>query len=171
MVGAAAATATTVILSAKPRDPAFHLISIDLNSFKFNFPLLDTEMTITVHVTNPNVVSIQYSSTEMFVYYAGSLLGSAPVMASSQPPKSCQLLRLSARLSGLQLAHHATRFLADVARREIVLDSVVHIEGAAKVLWWDHKFSVHVDSHVTVDPLFVDIIDQENKSEMDVFVT
>ncbi|KAL2528490.1 Late embryogenesis abundant (LEA) hydroxyproline-rich glycoprotein family [Forsythia ovata] len=115
MVGAVAATATTVILSAKLCDPTFYFISIDLTSFKFNFPLLDTEMILTVHVTNPNVVSIQYSSTKMFIYYAGSLLDSTPVMASSQPPRSCQLLRLSVRLSGLRLAHHATRFLAYAA--------------------------------------------------------
>jgi hypothetical protein len=27
-----------------------------------------------------------------------------------------------------------------------------------------------VDSHITVDPLFLDIIDQENKSRLDVFL-
>lgn len=97
------------------------------------------------------------------------MLGSAEVEAGSQPPKSCQVLRLPTRLDGLQLAHHAARFFADVARREMVLDATVDIEGAAKMMWWDHNFKVHVDSHVTVDPVFLDVIDQENKSELEVF--
>ncbi|KAL2240068.1 UNVERIFIED_CONTAM: hypothetical protein Sindi_0648000 [Sesamum indicum] len=170
LVGAAAATATALVISSKPRDPTFHLISIDLTSFKLNFPVLDAEMILTVHVTNPNVVPIHYSNTDMSIFYAGSLLGSAPVQAGSQPPRSCQLLRLPARLNGLQLAHHAKKFLADVGRREMVLDSTVDIRGAAKVLWWDHKFKVHVDSHVIVDPVFLDVIDQENKSKLEIFV-
>ncbi|KAK3010928.1 hypothetical protein RJ639_011986 [Escallonia herrerae] len=170
-IGAAAATATAAILASKPRDPTFHLISISLTSLKVNLPLLDAELTLTVHVTNPNAAPIHYSATELSINYAGSLLGSAAVQAGSQPPRSCQLLHLPARLSGLQLAHHAARFLADVARREMVLDAAVEIEGAAKVLWWEHRFRVHVESHVTVDPVFLDVIDQENSSAMEVFVT
>ena len=49
----------------------------------------------------------------------------------------------------------------------MMLDATVDIEGAAKVLWWDHKFKVHVDSHVVVDPLYLDVIDQENKSDLE----
>lgn len=106
----------------------------------------------------------------MSIFYNGSLLGSAEVQAGSQPPKSCQLLRLPARLDGLQLAHHAATFVADVAKREMVLDAAVDIAGAARILWWDHKFKVHVDSRVTVDPVFLDVIDQENKLEMEIFL-
>ncbi|KAL3828578.1 hypothetical protein ACJIZ3_017380 [Penstemon smallii] len=171
LVGAAVATATTLIISAKPRDPTFHIICIELNSFKLNFPLLDTELTLTVHVTNPNIVPIHYSETEMSIFYAGSLLGSAPVQAGSQPARSCQMLRLQARLSGLELAHNVKKFLSDVARREMVLDSKVDIRGVAKLLWWEHKFKVHVDSHVIVDPVFLDVIDQENDSHLEVFAT
>lgn len=50
------------------------------------------------------------------------------------------------------------------------LDASVEIEGVARVLWWGHKFRVHVRSHVTVDPVLLDIIEQENKSEIEVFV-
>ncbi|KAL3850291.1 hypothetical protein ACJIZ3_012173 [Penstemon smallii] len=170
LVGAAAATATALAISSKPRHPTFRLISIDLTSFKLNFPVLDAEVILTVHVTNPNVVSVHYPNTAMSIFYAGSLLGSAPVQAGSQPPRSCQLLRLPARLSGLQLAHHGKRFLSDVARREMVLESTVDIRGAAKVMWWDHKFKVHVDSHVIVDPVLLDVIDQENDSQLKLFV-
>ncbi|XP_073151103.1 uncharacterized protein [Henckelia pumila] len=170
LVGATAAAAAALVLSAKPRDPTFHLISIDLTSFKLNFPVLDAETILTIHVTNPNVVSIKYSDTNMSIFYAGSLLGSAPIQAGSQPPRSCQLLRLPARLSGLQLAQHGKKFLFDVGQREMVLDSTVDIKGAAKVMWWNHKFKVHVDSHVIVDPVFLDVIDQDNKSHLDIFV-
>ncbi|CAI9105656.1 OLC1v1004634C1 [Oldenlandia corymbosa var. corymbosa] len=169
LVGAATATAATTLFSMKPRDPTFHLISIKLTSFEFNFPVLDTDVILTVHVSNPNPAAIHYSSTTMSIYYAGCLLGSAPVEAGSQKARSCKVLHLPARLSGMELAHHAKRFLADVAKREMVLDATVDIQGEAKVLWWDHKFKVHVDSHVTVDPLFLDIVDQKNKSELLLF--
>ncbi|KAF7823218.1 late embryogenesis abundant hydroxyproline-rich glycoprotein [Senna tora] len=169
IVGAASAVAATAILSAKPKDPTFHLISINFTSFKLNLPVLDAELILTVHVTNPNITPIHYSSTSMSIFYQGSLLGSAQVQAGSQPPRSCQLLRLPARLGGLELAHHAARFVSDVAKREMVLDAAVDIGGTAKVLWWDHRFKVHVDSHVTVDPVFLDVIDQENSSELELF--
>ncbi|CAK9171320.1 unnamed protein product [Ilex paraguariensis] len=170
LIGAATATATTMILSSKPRDPTFHLISVNLRSLKFNFPLLNAELILTVHVTNPNIAPVDYSA-ELSIFYEGSLLGSAKVKAGSQAPRSCQLLHLPTRLSGVELAHHATKFLADVAAREMVLDAAAEIEGVAKVWWWNHKFRVHVDSHMTVDPLFLDVIDQDNTSRMKVFVT
>lgn len=170
LVGAAAAATAAAVVSAKPRDPTFHLVSIELTSFKLNFPALDAETILTVHVSNPNIAPIRYSDTEMSIFYSGSLLGKAPVVAGSQPARSCQLLRLPARLSGLELAHHAKQFLADMGRREMVLDSRVDIKGAAKVLWWNHKFKVEVDSHVIVDPVFLDVIDQENRSKLELLV-
>ncbi|KAI5322868.1 hypothetical protein L3X38_031940 [Prunus dulcis] len=147
IIGAASALATTALLSSKPKDPTFHLISINLTSFKLNLPVLDTDLILNVHVTNPNITAVHYSSTSMSIFYNGSLLGSA------------------------ELAHHAATFVADVAKREMVLDAAVDIAGAARILWWDHKFKVHVDSRVTVDPVFLDVIDQENKLEMEIFLT
>ncbi|OVA10014.1 Late embryogenesis abundant protein [Macleaya cordata] len=171
LIGAVSATATAAIILAKPKDPTFHLISITLTSFKLNLPVLDAELILTVHVTNPNIVPIYYSSSSMSIFYDGALLGSAQVQAGSQPPKSCQILKLPARLDGIELAHHATKFLADLARREMVLDAEVDIEGNAKVLWWANRFKVHVDSHIVVDPVYLDVIDQENRSELELFLT
>ncbi|CAA0384436.1 Water stress and hypersensitive response domain [Arabidopsis suecica] len=171
LIGAASATAAASLLSAKPKDPTFHLISIDLTSLKLNLPVLDAELMLTVHVTNPNIAAIHYSSTKMTILYDGTVLGSAEVKAGSQPARSCQLLRLPARLDGMELAQHARQFFSDVAKREMKLEAKLTIEGAAKVLWWDHSFRVHVDSFVTVDPVFLDVIGQENKSQMDLFLT
>ncbi|KAF8403313.1 hypothetical protein HHK36_011415 [Tetracentron sinense] len=167
LIGVATATATAAIIQGRPKDPTFDLISINFTSFKLNFPVLDAELILTVHVTNPNIVPIEYSSSLMSIFYDGCPLGSATIHAGSQPANSCKLLRLPARLDGLKLAHHATKFLADVARREMMLDAVVDIEGTAKVLWWAHKFKIHVDSHIVVDPVFLDVIDQENRSELE----
>ncbi|WCJ41842.1 Late embryogenesis abundant (LEA) hydroxyproline-rich glycoprotein family [Euphorbia peplus] len=171
LAGALSATAVSTLLAAKPKDPTFELMAIDFTSFKLNLPVLDAELLLTVHVSNPNLVSVNYSSSTMSILYGGTLLGSAQVAADSQAAKSCKMLRLEARLDGLQLAHHAKKFLSDVAAREMVLDAEVNLEGAAKVLWWDHRFKFHVDSHVTVDPLFLDVIDQENRSHLDLFLT
>ncbi|KAK8661196.1 hypothetical protein V6N13_052094 [Hibiscus sabdariffa] len=106
----------------------------------------------------------------MSIFYDGSFLGSAQVKAGSQPPRSCRVLELPAQLDGVELAHHAGRFFADVARREMALDAKVEISGTAKVLWWENGFKVHVDCHVTVDPIFLDVIDQENNSELEISV-
>ncbi|XP_077241301.1 late embryogenesis abundant (LEA) hydroxyproline-rich glycoprotein family [Tasmannia lanceolata] len=170
LIGAATATATAAIILGKPRDPTFHLTSITLSTFKFHFPVLDIELILTIHVTNPNIVPIQYSASTMYIFYDGCLLGSAPIEADSQPAKSCRLIRIPARLDGIGLAHHASRLVADLARREMALDAEVDIEGTAKVLWWAHRFRVHVESHIIVDPLFLDVIDQENRSELELFV-
>ncbi|KAF9594406.1 hypothetical protein IFM89_031008 [Coptis chinensis] len=170
IVGAATATTTAAIIYAKPKDPTFHVISISLTSFKLSIPVLDADFILTVHVTNPNIVPINYSPTTMSIFYDGSLLGSALVEAGSQPAKSCQVIKLAGRLSGLELAHHAKKFLADVAKREMELDAAVDIQGTAKVLCWSHGFKVHVDSHIVVDPVFLDVIEQENKSQLQLFV-
>ncbi|KAF5727533.1 hypothetical protein HS088_TW22G01229 [Tripterygium wilfordii] len=169
-VGAASALAATTLLNARPKDPTFHLISIKLTSFNLKLPVVEAELILTVHVTNPNIVPIEYSSTNMSIFYEGSLLGSAEVKAGSQNPRSCEVLHLPARLDGRELAHHASRFFADVAKREMVLESKVDIMGKARMWWWDHGFKVHVDSHLTVDPVFLDVIDQENISQLELLL-
>ncbi|XP_073158412.1 uncharacterized protein [Henckelia pumila] len=170
VVAAASVAVAALIMAARPRDPTFNVISIKLTSLKLKFPILDAEANLTVQVTNPNVVPIHYSGTTMSIFYGGTLVGSAPIDAGSQAARSSQELQLTARLSGMKLAKNGKRFMSDVSKREMVMESTVDIEGAAKVLWWDHKFKVHVDSHVTVDPVFLDVIDQDNKSQLDVFV-
>ncbi|KAK6926566.1 Late embryogenesis abundant protein, LEA_2 subgroup [Dillenia turbinata] len=166
LIGAASATAAYALVSAKPKDPAFHLASIGLTKFNLNFPVLDVELVLTVHVTNPNIVPIHYDSTIMSISYDGSLLGSALVHSGSQPARSCQLLKLPARLDAIELAHHGKKFLADVKRREMELDAAVDIAGDAKLLWWNHRFKVHVDSNIVVDPVFLEVVDQENKAQL-----
>lgn len=70
--------------------------------------------------------------------YSNTLLGSTRVDADSQPLRSCQLLNLPARLSKLELAHHAKQFLSDGPGREIVLDAAVDIEGrGASIVYID----------------------------------
>ncbi|KZV32961.1 hypothetical protein F511_01472 [Dorcoceras hygrometricum] len=168
LVAAAAVAVVALIMAVKPRDPSFTLTSIKLTSFKFNLPVLDAEAILTVEVTNPNVVPINYSETTMSMFYDGTLLGTAPIQAGAQPARSSQVLELTARLGGTKLAKHGKRFLSDVGKREMVLDSTVDISGTAKLLWLDHKFKVHVDSHVVVDPVFLDVKDQDNKSKLDI---
>ncbi|KAK1263030.1 hypothetical protein QJS04_geneDACA008533 [Acorus gramineus] len=169
MIGAATATAATTLLLSKPKDPTFHLISISLSSFHLSLPArLDLDLLLTVHVTNPNPLPISYIPTTLSISYRGSPLASATVCAGSQPPQSCQILHLPARLHGVDLAHHAIDFLSDAAKREVVFEASVNIEGSAGLLWWSHRFCVHVNSHVVIDPVFLSVVEQENRSEMEV---
>ncbi|CAA6667595.1 unnamed protein product [Spirodela intermedia] len=141
-VGAAAATAIAAVIHGRPRDPTFHLISIELSSFKLNLPLLDVELVLTVHV-----------------------------LPGALDPSSCRVLRLPARLPGLELAHHAKALLAAAVRREMTLRATVDIVGTARVLFWVHPFSVHVESHVVVDPIHLDVIEEESRSETQLLLT
>ncbi|GAB2274593.1 hypothetical protein Dimus_009361 [Dionaea muscipula] len=169
LIGAASAAAAAAVIVGRPRDPSFQVTSINLTNFKLNFPVLDAELILAVHVTNPNIVPVEYSSTTMSIIYDGAILGSAYFDAGSQSARSCQLLRLPARMSGLQLAHHGNKFLADVARREMVLHGAVDFHGSARWAWWVHKFKVHVDSRLVVDPVLLDVIDQNNRSQIQHF--
>ncbi|CAL0304010.1 unnamed protein product [Lupinus luteus] len=169
LIGAASAIAASALISAKPKDPSFHLISISFKSFKPNLPIPDAEVLLNIHVTNPNIAPIKYSDSTMSIFYQDSLLGKAYLQAGSQPAHSCQLIRLPARLNVLQFAQHAATFVSDVAKREMLLDATVDIGGTAKLLKWDQNFKVHVDSHITVDPMCLDVLDQENTSKLQLF--
>ncbi|KAL9228591.1 hypothetical protein vseg_004151 [Gypsophila vaccaria] len=173
VIGAATGAATAAIIAASPRDPIFELISIDLTTFKLNLSGVDVDLIITVHLNNPNMVAVNYDSATMTIFYDGSPLGSARLDAGSQPARSCRLIKLPARLSGAELvANHKKSFMGDVARREMEIVAKVVVEGVAKLgWWWDHRFRVHVQSRVAVDPVYLDVIEQDNKSEMDLFVT
>ncbi|KAK4772505.1 hypothetical protein SAY86_014280 [Trapa natans] len=167
LVGAASVVAATAVIIAKPKDPVIDLISVDLTSFMVKFPSVEANLLLTVHARNPNFAPAHYSPTTVSIFYDGSLLGSADIAAGSQPPWSCQVLRLPARLDGVKLAHHAGRFFSDVARREMVFDAAVDLAGDAQVMWWHRKFKIHVDSRVTMDPIILDVVDQENKSQLE----
>ncbi|KAH9621372.1 hypothetical protein KSS87_002022 [Heliosperma pusillum] len=178
LVGATAATLATTLISAKPKPPTFRLVSLTALRFNLNgsnlnddkFPRLDADLILNVHVTNPNILPVSYDATSLSIYYNGSLLGSAQVPAGSQQPKSCELLRLPARLSGAELAQHAKRFIGDVAKREMTINADVDICGWAKAFVWGPKFKVHVDSRIVVDPLLLDVVDQENESRLQICV-
>ncbi|KAL9235426.1 hypothetical protein vseg_010184 [Gypsophila vaccaria] len=176
LLGATAATLATTLISAKPKPPSFRLVSLTALQLKLNNgspaedakfrPRLDADLILNVHVSNPNILPVTYSATSMSIYYDGSLLGSAEVPAGSQRARSCDLLRLTARLSGPELAQHAKRLVADVAKREMVINADVDICGWVKTFLWDPKFKVHVDSRIVVDPVLLDVVDQENESTL-----
>jgi len=50
------------------------------------------------------------------------------------------------------------------------LDAAVEIAGEAAVLLWSRPFSVRIDSHITVDPVFLEVVEQENRSEMQLYL-
>lgn len=171
LAGAATTAAATALVLCRPRDPRFELISISLSAFHFRPPAaLDIGLTLTVHATNPNVVPVRYGPSTVSILYGGAHLGTARLDAGEQPATSCRLLHLPARLDGVELAHRARALLSDVARRHMELDAAVEIAGEAAVLLWSRPFSVRIDSHITVDPVFLEVVDQENRLEMQLYL-
>lgn len=163
-----------VLYAIRPRDPVFEVLSIDLKGFKLRFntdslnpvAVIDVELSISVKVTNPNVAPIEYSSATMCIYYRDSLIGQAQVPAGNQGANSSEILELPAKMDGLEVKHHLKDLAKDVTKREMCLKSVVNIKGVAKVWKWGHKFEVDVESQIKVDPIFMDLIDQENKAHL-----
>ncbi|ERN13022.1 uncharacterized protein LOC18441259 [Amborella trichopoda] len=174
-IGTTTAAVVALAIAARPRDPTLSLLSISLSSLHVGFPttpippipVLDLELTLTVSVTNPNLVPVTYSPSTMSIYCDDTLLGQAKVAAGSQPARSVRTLQLWAQLDGLKLTHRLARLMRDVIRREMELKAVVRIEGEAQLLIWKHPFVIHVDSNVVVDPLFLEVLDQETRSKLD----
>lgn len=182
---AAAATAGAIVVSCavaaatlfrlRPRDPIFEVLSITFKGFKFRFctdsPLLlavvDAELTLSIKVTNPNVLPIEYTSTVMDIFYHGDLLGQAKVQEGSQGANSQEVLDVTAKLDGLEMTNHLKQLLLDVRNREMTLHSVVTIKGNARLWKWTHRFEVYVNSNIKVDPIFLDVLEQENNVHME----
>ncbi len=64
------------------------------------------------------------------------------VDSGSQEAKSEQVMEVPAKLDGLEMTNHLKDLFADVAKREMMLHSVVTIAGSAVVWKWKHNFEV-----------------------------
>jgi hypothetical protein len=89
------------------------------------------------------------------------------VDSGSQEAKSEQVMEVPAKLDGLKMTNHLKDLFADVTKREMTLNSVVTISGCAVVWRLKHNFEVRVNSDIKVDPVFLQILDQENRVELD----
>lgn len=172
VVGAGAAAALYCVW---PRDPVFEVTKIQLSGFRLRWctdsPLLvavvDVELTLFIKVTNKNVVGITFSETTMDIFYRNNLLGQALVEAGEQGPRSEKILELPARLDGLEVTNQVAGFIEDVSRREMELLSLVTISGNANMWPIKHSFKIHVRSEIKVDPIFLDVKEQDNQVKMD----
>lgn len=159
------------LYTIRPKDPVFEVLAINLKGFKLNVntdslnPLafIDVELSMSIKVTNPNLVPIEHKSTVMCIYYKDSLLGQAQVPEGSQEANCSEVLEVPAKIDGMEVTQHLKDFVKDVSRREMDLRSVVNIKGSAWFWKWGHKFEVIVESHIKVDPIFLNVIEQENK--------
>ncbi|KAI5064308.1 hypothetical protein GOP47_0020978, partial [Adiantum capillus-veneris] len=115
----------------------------------------------------PHVLPIEYTSTIMDIFYHGDLLGQAKVEEGSQGANSQEVLEVPAKLDGLEMTNHLKKLLSDVRKREMILHSVVTIKGNARLWSWTHQFEVFVSSNIKVDPIFLDVLEQENNVHME----
>lgn len=169
------ALAGLTLFRIRPRDPIFEVVSIAFKGFKFRFctdsPLLlaviDAELVLSIKVTNPNILPIEYTSTVMDIFYHGDLLGQAKVEEGSQDANSQEVLEVPAKLDGLEMTNHLKDLISDIRKREMTLHSVVTIKGNARLWKWTHRFEVLVKSNIKVDPIFLDVLEQENNVHME----
>ncbi|KAI5075059.1 hypothetical protein GOP47_0011020 [Adiantum capillus-veneris] len=155
----------------RPRDPIFEVQNIELKGFNVRFAKLmavvDAQLVITIKVINPNVAPIEYTSTTMDIFYQGVLLGQAIVEAGDQGPNSKEVIQVQAKLDGQKMTKNLKELLTDVRKREMCMKSVVTIKGHARLWKWTHDFVVHVESTIKVDPVYLVVIDQDNKVHME----
>lgn len=158
-----------------PREPRFEVTDVHLKGFKLNWetdsvvPIVavDIDLTISIQVTNPNVVPIEYTSTIVNLLYRGTSIGEAMVDAGKQASQSEETIIVPAKLNGLELTTHVLQLLSDIAKREMVLNSVVTISGYVKVWKLYHDFEVHVQCEIKVDPLFLHVTEQDIQVQME----
>jgi hypothetical protein len=158
----------------RPKDPKFEVVGMELSGFKLRwmtesflpYAVLDVSMKLSIKVTNPNITPIQYTATTMDIFYRGTLMGQAQVEAGSQGAQCDQVIEIPAKLDGLKITEHVKELFQDVAKREMQMSAVVTIAGDAIVWKIRHHFEVKVNSDITVDPVFLKVLDQDNRAEM-----
>jgi len=89
------------------------------------------------------------------------------VPAGSQGANCSEILEVPAKIDGVEVTQHLKDLVKDVRRREMDLRSVVNIKGSARLWKWGHKFEVAVESHMKVDPIFLEVIEQENRVRLE----
>nr|ABR17564.1 unknown [Picea sitchensis] len=163
------------LYAIRPKDPVFEVLSIHVKGVKLNLntdtliPLafLDVELSISIKITNPNLMPIEHKSTVMCIYYKGSLLGQAQVPEGGQGGNCSKVLEVPTKIDGVEVTQHIKDLVKDVSRREMDLKSVVNIKGSAWLWKLGHKFEVVVESEIKVDPISLDVIQQENRVHLE----
>lgn len=169
----------SALLMVWPKDPQFEVVKISLSGFKLRFvtdspflvAVVDFELTLSIKVTNKNVVGIQYGDTTMNIFYKDTLLGKAQVASGKQGPRSDKVLEVPARLDGLEVTGHVTDLMSDVANRKMALKAIVIIPGEARLGFIRHPFECRVESDLEVDPISFNIIDQENRVKLELGIS
>jgi len=159
----------------RPKDPVFEVVGMELSGFKLRwvtenfipYAVVDVSMKLSIKVTNPNVTPIKYTDTTMDIFYRGTLMGQAKVEAGSQGPQCDEVIEIPAKLDGLKMTEHVAELFQDVKKREMVMNSVVTIAGDAIVWKIRNHFEVKVNSDIKVDPVFLKVLDQDNRVEME----
>eukprot|EP00850_Spirogloea_muscicola_P000397 SM000001S04799 [mRNA] locus=s1:2202731:2203664:- [translate_table: standard] len=160
---------------ARPRDPLFEVVDVALRGFSMRWctdsPLIlavvDVELTLAIRVVNRNVVPITYADTTMDIFYRGQLLGQAQVPSGGQGARSEHVMELPCKLDGLEISSHMLALLSDVAARKMTIHSLVTISGEARLLFLRHTFKIYVDSDLDIDPVMLNVLDQENRVSLE----
>eukprot|EP00850_Spirogloea_muscicola_P012909 SM000085S23259 [mRNA] locus=s85:367464:368379:+ [translate_table: standard] len=160
---------------ARPRDPVFEVVDVALRGFSMRWctdsPLIlavvDVELTLAIRVGNRNVVPITYADTTMDIFYRGQLLGQAQVPSGGQGARSERVMELPCKLDGLEISSHMLALISDVAARKMTIHSLVTISGEAHLLFLRHTFKIYVDSDLDIDPVMLNVLDQENRVNLE----
>lgn len=78
------------------------------------------------------------------------------------------MLELPCTLNGLEATPHLQELFSDVTKREMVLHARATINGDIAVLRYRHHFEVYLQSEIVVDPVFLDVIDQHHRADLDI---
>jgi hypothetical protein len=159
----------------RPRDPILEIKSVTVSGFSLHtstesalLASLDLDVTIYVLVQNPNVTPITFHAAVMEIFYRGTRLGQLQVPPGGQGPQSEQIISLPCRMSGLKATHHLKELLSDVANREMVLHAKCTVTGDIAVWIIRHHYEVYVKSEIKIDPVFLDIIDQRHRADINI---
>jgi len=157
-----------------PKDPAFEVVNIRFSGFQTRFvtdsPLLvatvDIDMTLSIKVTNPNIVGIEHGETTMDIFYKDALLGQAKVPPGKQAGRSEKIIEVKSRMDGLEASGQIMNIATDFAAGKVELKAFVCIPGEAKVFFIRHPFKCEVRSTIVVNPVTLEVLEQVNEATM-----
>lgn len=115
-----------------PSDPDVSVVRLRLHRFHIRtFPIisLDINLDLTVKVRNKNFYSIDYNSLVISIGYRGKQLGYVRSNQGHLKARGSSYVNATLALSGVEILADVIPLLEDVARGEIIFDTVTQIDG------------------------------------------
>ncbi|KAM0827023.1 hypothetical protein ACQ4PT_068466 [Festuca glaucescens] len=115
---------------------------------------------------NPNVVPVRYGASTVSILYGGACLGTAQLDAGGQPAPRAACS--TSRPGSTPWRWRTTRGPSSPTSRAGTWSWTPSWRSSARLLCCSGRAASpsRIDSHIVVDPVFLEVVEQDNRSEM-----